>query len=345
MNRHDDTSGVPDHAHDHNHHHNSSDHHDHEHGTGPLARLRQFLHLEHHHHGSVDAELAMNSLGMRALLWSFGGLMLTALIQVVIVIYTGSAGLLADTIHNFGDASTAIPLAIAFWLARRAPTRRFTFGWGRAEDLAGLFIVLAILFSAAVAGYESVNRLIEGRVPTHIPWALAAGVIGFLGNEAVAQFRISVGRRIGSAALVADGYHARVDGFTSLAAVAGLLGVLVGVPIADPIAGLAITAMIVWIVVRNAAPAVLRRMLDGVEPDTVDTVEHAAAHVPGIRGVTGVQARWCGHRLLVNLTVDMSPTTTVTQANLAADSVRDQIRAHVPHTGRIHVEVTPAPSG
>ena len=238
----------------------------------------------------------MNSLGMRALMWSFGGLMLTAVIQIVIVAYTGSAGLLADTIHNFGDASTAIPLGIAFWLARRAPTRRFTFGWGRAEDLAGLFIIIVILFSAAVAGYESINRLVEGRVPTHIPWALAAGLIGFLGNEAVAQFRIRVGRRIGSAALVADGYHARVDGFTSLAAVAGLLGVLAGVPIADPLAGIAITAMIIWIVVRNAAPAVLRRMLDGVDPETMNAVEHAAGHVAGVRAVTGVRARRCGHR-------------------------------------------------
>lgn len=341
MNRHDESPTDHDHYHDHN---SPSDHdHDHEHGTGLLSRLKQLLRLEHHHHGAVDSELATNSLGMRALLWSFGGLMLTALIQVVIVIYTGSAGLLADTIHNFGDASTAIPLGIAFWLARRAPTRRFTFGWGRAEDLAGLFIVLAILFSAAVAGYESVNRLIEGRVPTHIPWALAAGFIGFLGNEAVAQFRISVGRRIGSAALVADGYHARIDGFTSLAAVVGLLGVLAGVPVADPIAGLVITAMIIWIVVRDAAPAVLRRILDGVDPDTIDTVEHAAGHVPGIQAVRGVWARWCGHRLLVDLTVDMAATTTVARASEVSNSVRDQVRNHLPHTGRIHVEVIPTP--
>jgi cation diffusion facilitator family transporter len=143
--------------------------------------------------------------------------------------------LLADTIHNFGDAATAIPLAIAFWFARQKPSERFTFGYGRVEDLAGMAIVLTILASAIIAGYESIQRLLNPQDISYVWVVIAASIIGFLGNEAVAMFRIRVGREISSVALIADGYHARVDGWTSLAVLFGAIGVWLGYPLADPI--------------------------------------------------------------------------------------------------------------
>ena len=191
-----------------------------------------------HTHGVVDPSIATTTEGLWALKWSFAVLMATALLQVAVVFVSGSVGLLADTIHNFGDAATAIPLGIAFLFARKRPNKRFTFGYGRVEDLAGIAIVLMILSSAIVAGYESIDRFFHPQDISHL-WAVAlASVIGFVGNEGVAIFRIRVGRRIGSAALIADGYHARVDGWTSLAVLVGVLGVWLGYPLADPAVGL-----------------------------------------------------------------------------------------------------------
>src|SRR5262245_31602649 len=270
----------------HPHHHHSHHHHDHqhEHGAG-----------HGHAHGVVDPSIATSAEGLWALKWSFVVLMITALLQVVVVVVSGSVGLLADTIHNFGDAATAIPLGIAFLFARKRPTKRFTFGYGRVEDLAGVTIVLLILFSAIVAAYESINRFFHPQDISHL-WAVAAAsVIGFLGNEAVAIFRIRVGRRIGSAALVADGQHARVDGWTSLAVLAGVLGVWLGYPIADPVVGLIITVAIFGIVIQSGQQ-IFSRMLDGVDPHVIDEISHAAAHVPQVKEVTDIRARWLGQK-------------------------------------------------
>ena len=192
----------------------------------------------------------------------------TAGLQIIIVIASGSVALLADTIHNFGDALTAIPLGLAFVLGRRPPTKRYTYGFGRAEDLAGVFVVAMIALSAVVAGYEAIDRLLDPQEMRHIPWVMAAGVIGFAGNELVAVYRIRVGRRIGSAALVADGLHARTDGLTSLAVVIGASGSALGWDLADPIVGLVITLAIVAIV-RSAARDIYRRLMDAVEPALV----------------------------------------------------------------------------
>jgi len=201
-----------------------------------------------HTHGAVDPTIATSERGIWAVKWSFVALVATALVQIVVVLLSGSVALLSDTIHNFGDAATAVPLGIAFALTRLGASRRFTFGYGRVEDLAGVVVVLIILFSAVVAGYQAVERLIDPR-PMGMLWAVAAAsLVGVLGNEAVAVFRIWVGREIGSAALVADGYHARTDGWTSLAVLAGAVGVWLGYPLADPIVGLLIAAAILVIV-------------------------------------------------------------------------------------------------
>ena len=183
----------------------------------------------------------------------------TAVLQLGVVFLTGSVALLADTIHNFGDAGTAIPLWIAFMFARRKPSARFTYGFGRVEDLAGVIVVAIILSSALVAGYQAVDRLLNPQPVTFLGWLAAAGVLGFFGNEAVAVFRIRVGRQINSAALIADGYHARTDGLTSLAVVLGAFGVWLGFPLADPIVGLIITAMIFMIVGESRLHPIARR--------------------------------------------------------------------------------------
>src|ERR687896_536376 len=249
--------------------HDRSEEHPHVHPHG---------HGEHGHtHGAVDPTIATSERGIWAIKWSFGGLMVTALLQLIVVLMSGSVALLSDTIHNFGDAATAIPLGIAFALTRLGFSRRFTFGYGRVEDLAGVVIVLIILFSAVVAGYQAVERIINPQ-PVGLLWAVAAAaLVGFIGNEAVAVFRIRVGRQIGSAALEADGYHARTDGWTSLAVLLGAVGVWLGYPLADPIVGLLIAGAIL-VIVWQSGKMVITRLLDGVDPSIVDEIRHAASH-------------------------------------------------------------------
>src|SRR5215510_4871527 len=190
---------------------------------------------------SVDTALESSAVGIRAVKISLVVLGITAIAQAVVVALSGSIALAADTIHNFSDALTAVPLWIAFALGAKAATRRYTYGYGRAEDIAGLFVVAMITLSAIIAGYEALMRLIHPQPIDHVGWVALAGLLGFIGNEWVALYRIRVGRRIGSAALVADGLHARTDGFTSLAVLLGAGGVALGWYWADPVVGLAIT--------------------------------------------------------------------------------------------------------
>jgi cation diffusion facilitator family transporter len=259
----------------------------------------------------------------------------------VVVVISGSVALLADTIHNFADAATAIPLAIAFLFARKPPSRRFTFGYGRVEDLAGLAVLLTILFSAIVAGYESINRLIHPQAISHL-WAVAAAsVIGFIGNEGVAVFRIRVGREIGSAALVADGYHARVDGWTSLAVLAGAIGVWLGYPLADPIMGLAITVAIFGIVIQSARE-IFTRMLDGVDPAIVEEIRDTANRAPQVQEVTDVRARWLGHRLHAEVNITVPSHLTITEGHAVAAELRHQLLHALPHLSLVVIHVDPA---
>jgi len=297
-----------------------------------------------HTHGVVDPTIATTSRGIWAIKWSFIMLGATAVFQLVVVYFSGSVALLADTIHNVGDAGTAIPLWIAFMLVRRKPSLRFTHGMGRVEDLAGVVIVGIILFSAIVAGWQAIERFINPRDIEHLGWVAAAGVIGFLGNEAVAVFRINVGREIDSAALIADGYHARVDGLTSLAVVLGAFGVWLGFPLADPIIGLVITIMILGIVWQSGK-AVFTRMLDGTEPEIVHEIEHAAGHVAGIRGIDDVRARWLGHRLAVELDIGVDGTASIVEADAIASALEKELAGHLPALGRAKIRVRPYQKG
>lgn len=289
-----------------------------------------------HTHGVIDATIATTDRGIWAIKWSFIILAITAALQIMVVAISGSVALLADTIHNIGDATTAIPLWVAFVLARRKPTQTFTYGYGRVEDIAGILIVLIILFSAVVAGYVAIDRLIHPQLITQVGWVAIAGIVGFLGNEAVAVFRIRVGRDINSAALVADGYHARTDGLTSLAVVLGAVGVWLGFTLADPIIGLLITIAIFGIVWQSAR-SVLTRMLDGIEPNVVAELRHAAEHVPGIDRVADVKARWVGHKLHADMTIVVDDNLPLAKANLISAALQKELFAHMPALAAAHI--------
>ncbi|MEA3057122.1 MAG: hypothetical protein QOD30_2554, partial [Actinomycetota bacterium] len=257
---------------------------------------------------------------------------------------SSSVALLADTIHNFGDALTALPLGVAFVLGRRPPTRRYTYGFGRAEDLAGVLIVAMIAASSIVAAYEAVTRLLDPRDVRHVGFVIAAGIIGFVGNELVASYRIRVGRRIGSAALVADGLHARTDGITSLAVVAGAIGSALGWRLADPIVGLVITVAILGIV-RHAARDIYRRLMDAVDPALVDQVEHELGHVDGVVAVDGVRVRWIGHELLAEVTIAVDAALSIVDAHSVAERAEHALLHEVPRLSGATIHVNPAGDG
>jgi cation diffusion facilitator family transporter len=294
----------------------------------------------HEHFGALDATLLATQLGVRATRISLLALAATALLQLAIVAVSGSVALLADTIHNFTDALTAIPLLIAFRLGRKPPSRRYPYGLHRAEDLAGVAIVLTILASAIVAGAEAVDRLLHPREPEAVGLVLLAGIIGFVGNEAVALYRIRIGRRIGSAALVADGLHARTDGFTSLGVVLSALASLAGIERADPVVALAITGVIAWTLVR-AARSVIHRILDGGDEETIALIETVASSIEGVEHVTEAKARWTGHRLRAELSIDVDPGISVEEGHDIAERVRSALLSGVPRLTDAAVHVDP----
>lgn len=329
-------------AHDDHGHDRPHPGHDHAHPAGIRGLIASvFSRHSHDASDSIDSALTASAEGMRALKISLLGLGATAAFQVVIVAISGSVALLADTIHNFSDALTAIPLAFAFWLGRRPSTKRYTYGYGRAEDLAGIFIVAMIALSAAVAGWEAVRRLLDPEDIDNVGWVIAAGVIGFVGNELVALYRIRVGRKIGSAALVADGLHARTDGFTSLAVVAGALGVAAGFPLADPVVGLAITAAIL-IVLKSAARDIYRRLMDSVEPELVDDVIAVLRSVPGVDSVESVQIRWSGHDLRAEVDICSDARLSLIDAHAIAEDAHHHLLHDIPRLTKATVHTSPS---
>lgn len=293
---------------------------------------------------SVDDTLESTAAGIRTVKISLLVLGLTALIQIVIVVMSGSVALAADTIHNFADALTAVPLWIAFALGAKPATRRYTYGFGRVEDLAGSFVVAMITMSAIIAGYEAIARLIHPQQIEHVGWVALAGLVGFIGNEWVALYRIRVGHRIGSAALIADGLHARTDGFTSLAVLCSAGGVALGFPLADPIVGLLITAAILA-VLRTAARDVFRRLLDGVDPAMVDAAEQALAARPGVQAVRSVRMRWIGHRLHADAELDVDPALDLARAHRIAHDAEHELTHTVPKLTTALIHAYPAEHG
>jgi cation diffusion facilitator family transporter len=329
-----------DRAHDHQHGHG-----DHSHGraTGLRATLAHTVRPHSHEAADkVDAALEASADGMRALWISLGVLGFTALVQAAVVARSGSVALLGDTLHNAADALTAVPLGLAFLVGRRPASRRYTYGYGRAEDLAGIAVVLLILASSGLAAYTAVDRLVHPHPVTGLAAVAAAALTGFAGNELVARYRIRVGRRIGSAALVADGLHARTDGFTSLAVLLGAGGAALGWRWADPVVGLAITAAIL-VVAYQAAREVGRRLMDAVDPALVDQAEHTLAATPGVLGVGKVRLRWVGHQLRAECEIVVRGDITVVEAHEVAVQAEHGLLHALPRLSAALVHADPQP--
>lgn len=312
--------------------HDTSHHAHHHHHEGDGGR-------HGHTHGVIDPSLTTTDRGIWAVKWSFIILAITAAAQLVIALWSGSVALLADTIHNVGDAATAVPLWVAFRLSDWPTSRRFSYGYGRVEDLAGVLVVLIILSSALVAAYEAIERFLHPQPVHQLLWVALAGVAGFIGNEAVAVFRIRVGRQMHSAALIADGYHARTDGLTSLAVVVGAAGVWLGFPLADPIIGVLITVAIFGIVWQSGR-AVFTRLLDGVEADVLAEIEHAAEHVHEVQAIDGIRARWLGHQLAVELRITVDSAMSIADVDHVTERLKEALDVHLPslHSARIEVK-------
>jgi cation diffusion facilitator family transporter len=327
--------------------HDQGPHHPgpHQHGTGWKHTLRSLV-VPHRHDpfGHVHPELQASAGGIRAVKISLVGLIATAAIQMVVVVATGSVALLSDTLHNLGDALTSVPLWIAFRFSRRQANTRYTYGYGRIEDLAGISVVVVIAVSAAVAAYESIDRLINPREIQGVGLVLAAGAVGFLGNELVAIYRISAGRRIGSAALVADGLHARTDGLTSLAVVLGGLGVAAGWRLADPMVGLLIAVAILTIL-KNVAVDIYHRLVDAVDPRLVEHIRNVLASVEGVRSVEEVRVRWIGHELQAEAQIGVHRDLSVADGHAVAVRAHHRLLHRVHRLTDAYIHVHPFPGG
>lgn len=330
------THAGPDHSHGHDH-----SKHDHDHGAGILGWFKGKFAHSHSIAEKTDAAMESNERGIRTLKISLVILAITALFQVIVVFISGSVALLADTIHNFADAATSLPLWVAFALARRGANRGYTYGYGKIEDVAGVIILMIIFFSACLAAYESIIKIIHPIPMGNLGWVAAAAIIGFIGNEWVAIYRIHVGKDIGSAALVADGYHARVDGFTSLAVLLGVMGTWMGFPIIDPLVGVGITIAILFIV-KDAAKSIWVRLVDGIELEILEQIEHAPIHVSGVIAVQEVRARWLGHRVYTDIVINVDPNLTVREADALAKKVEQSLHNHVRLLGSAVIRIRSA---
>lgn len=310
-------------------------------GINPRADVRGRRSGHGHAHLPAGEHATSTSEGLRAVTISTVGMFVVAGFQLAIFALSHSAGLLSDALHNLGDVLTTVALAGAFLLARRPASRRYTYGYHRAEDLAGAFIALVIVASAAAAAWESYQHLAQRTVPTQIGWGIVAALVGFAGNEGLAQYKITVGRRIGSGALIADGQHSRTDGLTSLTAAVGLALTAAGWREADPLAGLLISVAILYILV-DVGRDVYRRLMDAVEPYVIDEIGEIAAATPGVREVTETRARWAGRRLYVALLLTADPGLTLAEGHAIAERVRQEVLRHVPGAAIVDIHVDPA---
>jgi len=324
------------------HKHEQHDDHEHDHSRNLIIEWFQHTFTPHDHGyqtAALDSALATDR-GIQAVKISLVALLVTAVFQMVIVAISGSVALLADTIHNFSDALTAIPLGIAFTLSRRARNSRYTYGYGRAEDIAGAIIVLMILFSAFQAIYQSILKLMNPQPISNLWWVAGAAVVGFLGNELVAIYRIRTGKQIGSAALVADGNHARADGFTSLAVLAGAIGVWLGYPLLDPIVGLGIGVAIL-VIVWKSAQDIYYRVMDAVDPEITRSVENIASKANGVMEVSNVAIRWVGHRQRTELHITVDCQMPTCESHHIAEQVRHDLLHAMPALADVTIHVDP----
>lgn len=337
------------HGHDHDHDHHEHGHHEHDHHqhhTSVWAGIASALHLpgysHTHDHGEIIRSISPddNNLAIRTVWLALTALGITTLLQIIIFVASGSVALLADTVHNLGDALNSAPLLIAFYLARRPANRRYTYGYNRAEDVAGIFIVISIAFSATYILWESVQKLINPQPLDNLGWVAAAAVIGFVGNEMVAMLQIRVGRRIASEAMIADGLHARTDGLTSLAVLIAAGGAALGYPILDPIIGILIGITIVFIT-RDAAVAIWHRLMDAVDPELTTKAEHIIGEHPDVRKIHRLQLRWLGHDLYAEIVLELESRLTLIESEAILDHVRHHLYHDLPRLSKATLSALP----
>jgi cation diffusion facilitator family transporter len=332
------------HSHSHQDHSHNHHEHSHNHNEGILGKIGEILHLpgfSHEHEAlATDFDALNNELGIRTIWIAFFILGITTVLQIVIYFASQSVALLADTVHNLGDALNSLPLLLAFYLARRLATRRYSYGFGRAEDIAGIFIVASIVFSAAYIFWESFQKFLNPQPLSNLAWLVAASLIGFLGNELVAIMQIRVGNQIGSAAMVADGQHARTDGLTSLAVLIAAAGTWLGFPIIDPIIGIVIGIAILAIT-WSASKTVWYRLMDAVEPSLLTRMEHFAGETHGVEKVLNLRARWIGHKLATEITIQVDDKLSLVESYSIAEKIRQVLKQAIPHLGAISIDFVP----
>ncbi len=319
-----------------------SEEHEHNHSDEQIEKVSTSKNSGHRHtHGMVDPSLAVSDKGLWAIKWSSVILFLGALFQLFVVLVSGSVSLLSDTIHNFGDSATALPLGIAFILGRRKANERFTYGYGKVEDIAGIIIIVFMFSSAIFALFISIQRIFHPQLVSHL-WVVAvASIVGFAINEGAAIFRIKVGKQIHSQALIADGYHARTDGWSSLAVLFGAIGVSLGFHLADPLVGILISVIILrttW----SSAKDVFTRALDGVAAEVVEKINHAVSHTQGVQKVDNLRARWIGHTLYTEMTIVVDKSLSLQDAHKIVGEVEHNLKEHIPHLSGFTIDVEPS---
>ena len=277
--------------------------------------------------GRGEQEAADRRAATAAVRVSALGLALTGGVELALALLTGSVSLLGDAIHNLSDVSTSLVVFLGFWVSKRAPTSRYPYGYGRAEDLAGLGVALVIWASAVFAGYESWAKLVSGRGTSHLGWGVAAALLGVAGNQAVARYKLRVGRRIHSATLVADARHSWLDAISSVGALVGLVLVGVGQRWGDPVAGFAVTLFIVNVGVE-VTRELAGHLMDGVEPALLEAARRAAETVPGVAAPL-VRGRWLGRSLVLEVEAQLAPRCSLAEADQLGAAVREAVLAAV----------------
>jgi cation diffusion facilitator family transporter len=293
--------------------------------------------------GPDSRDTTNRARAMRAIAVSSVGLLLTSTLELTVVVFSGSVALLADGLHNLGDVFTTVGVYFGFRTSRKPPTRRYPYGYGRAEDLAGILIVAAIWGSAVLAGIQSFEKLLSGRGTSHLTLGMVAAVIGIVGNQLVARYKMRVGRAIKSAPLIVDARHSRLDAIASFGALIGLIGVALGFRQADPLAGFAITVLIVHIGF-DATRDVVARLMDVHDDEVAGEVASIARAIPGVRSLGELRVRWLGRQAEVRLVIHVSPTMPITEAHELAHRVQSRLRAELPDAREIMVEPAPSPS-
>lgn len=297
-----------------------------------------------HSHAVLSDFAGSTRAGLRALAIGVAGLAATTVLQVALLLVSGSVALLGDTLHNGVDVAGTAVVWVAFKISSRDRNERYSFGYHRFEDLAGLFVVLLIGASSALVLWESI-RALTGEVEIHRPWlVLLAGLVGFAGNEAVAQFKIRTGRKIGSAALIADGQHSRADGLSSMGVVAAAVGLLLGAEWLDAVAGIGIGLLIAW-AAYSTGREVLLRLLDHAEPDIRLALEKEAAEVAGIEHVNDLRIRQAGRTVHVVASVCVDATVTLPAAHGFAEDLREAWAHLLPDGSSIDIHVDPYTPG